>query len=211
MSSQVEPNAEARRASSRASKRSKRYNSDSDSEESAANNSDRPSEGPLKKSAFKSDGVTAEISKHPIDPKVSRIYPGKTCGRYMFREHLPEGFEKEAYYAANRKHAWSIVYSSTQRSNVLDFAKTGNINQHKTAKPARHQTAISAAWQSVCGRFLLYPKANYFLPQEEKNAMLHWFPSNEWQEYLTVQASDEKYNVRNGEFPLTCIRNNCDI
>jgi hypothetical protein len=184
-----------RRSSSRNHKKNKKYDSENETDDDRRHREDAAVPSGHKSGAFDVHGLPI-VERIPYLESLLLSVPGKH-GQYMFREHLGPEFDKEEYYNNNKKRAWSIITSTKTKSEHALFGETGAV-AFKT-NPVLCQTPISSIWQSPCGRFVLFPKGGYVLPDDEDVAKLDWFPSVDWMEYLTTESSDSKYNIRNGE------------
>jgi hypothetical protein len=162
---------------------------------------EKTGEKPSTVSAFTGDGFP-NIGKIPFDPSLISSVHQKICGKYMFDENLVDkDFNRDDYYERNRKNAWSIVVATRQKPDVLFFERHhGRSEPFKNKNPAAYVTYISALWQSQCGRYVMLPQDPHFvLPNDESEAKKIFFPSKNWVEWMTINNTKEKYNVRNGK------------
>jgi hypothetical protein len=183
-------------SSSRSS--SRRHRRSSQSDDKSKDKSSSAGNFKVQGSAFNVKGLPI-VRNIPYQHSELSVFPEKYCGAYMFGENFGNDIDKERYYQKNKSHAWAIVTCTKQKSDPVLFAKTKE-NPFKSKNPVVCTTPISALWQSACGRYVLFPKPTYSLPNDEEEAKKDWYPTMDMVEYLTKNSDDHKYNIRNGKF-----------
>jgi hypothetical protein len=124
-------------------------------------------------------------------------------GHYFFAEsdYHPMNFDIRELYKNNKDVAWCVVGSLADKT-VPDRWKPPPV----TPITKVFKTPASAYWQSICGRYILYPPDfdGFDIDgSETKYVNDYLLPSRDWDEYYTTSAvPGRKYNFRNRKYEL---------
>jgi hypothetical protein len=142
----------------------------------------------------------------PRKPEVARpVKCPKFKGSYFFGDsaHLPMNFDHDAFYETVKNRAWTVLGSVEVLTvpGALDVLPLETVKKLKVFK-----TPSSSFWQSVCGRYTLYPKdehefEGFTINGKEKDFKKWLLPSVEWEEFYCVSSvPGVKYNFRNRKY-----------